>query len=120
MNHYDGGAWPSVEPGELRHLIEIQDRSTTSDSFGQPQQIWGTVSTCMAGINIVTMREAFGSNQLTSQSSDIWTARWTPVSIQPGMRIVFRGETFLVQAINNVDKRNVLLHILCLQINAGS
>lgn len=112
--------WPSIEPGTLRHPIQIQAQTSTQDSFGQPVPTWNTVRTCYGGINLVSMKKAFGANQLTSQSTDIWTVRWSPTPIQPGMQIMFGSSTYRVQAVGNPEKRNIILHILCLELNATS
>lgn len=112
--------WLSIEPGALKHQITINQQSATQDSFGQPVITWNAVRTCWGGINLVGMREVFSANQLTSQSTDVWTVRWTSTLIQPGMQIVFGSSTYRVQAVSNPGKRNIYLHILCLELNATS
>jgi head-tail adaptor len=112
--------WPSVNPAALRQPIQIQSQSSTQDAYGQPQQSWSTILSCMGGINLLSMKEAFGENQLTSSSTDIWTLRWCGVEIQPGMQLLFGTKIFRIQAVNNVAERNVILHLLCLSLNEGS
>jgi SPP1 family predicted phage head-tail adaptor len=119
-NGVQADQWPSIEPGALKHQITFNQQSSTQDSFGQPVPTWTQIRTCWGGINLVGMREAFGNNQLTSQSTDIWTVRWTSTVIQPGMQIVFGSSTYRVQAVSNPGKRNIYLHILCLELNATS
>ncbi len=110
--------WPAISPGQLRHLVAINSQSSTQDSFGQPALTWTTVRTTYGGLNIVSMRESFGEGQLTAQESDIWTVRWSPVSIEPGMQLVFGGATWRIQVVSDVLRRNLILHLLCLQLNA--
>jgi head-tail adaptor len=112
--------WPLIDPGDLRHLVQINKQSATQDSFGQPVLSWTTFRTPMAGLNLLSLKEAFGDGQLTAQESDIWTMRWTPDEVQPGMQLVFGANAYEIQAVNNVMRRNVLLHLLCLQLNAQS
>jgi head-tail adaptor len=112
--------WPSINIGDLRHVITINQQSSTQDSVGQPVLTWSAVRTCYAGFNLISMMEAFGNNQLTSESSDVWTMRWTGTEIKPRMQIVFGSSTYRVQAINNPGKRNILLHVLCLDLNTAS
>ena len=110
-------SWPQIDSGKLRHQIQIQAQSSTQDSFGQPAQTWSTIRTTWGGLNIVSMREVFGSGQLTAQETDVWTVRYSPTEIQPGMQILFGGKVWKVQVISNVEQRNVLLHLLCIEIN---
>lgn len=112
--------WPSINPGMLRHQIAIQAQSSAQDSVGQSLLTWNTVRTTNGGLNVVTMKEAFGEGQLTAQETDIWTVRWSSVPILPGMQIVFGGQTWKVQVPNNVARRNVVVHMLCLLLNGAS
>jgi SPP1 family predicted phage head-tail adaptor len=113
--------WQSIEPGALRHQINIQEQSTTQDSYGQPLITWTTIRTCYAGINLVSMKEVFSAGQLNAQSTDVWTMRWTPSPIvQPGMLIVFGASTYRVQVVSNPGKRRMYLHVLALELNATS
>lgn len=112
--------YPSIEPGLLRHSIAIQAQSSTQDSVGQPILTWSTVRATNGGLNVVSLKEAFGEGQLTAQETDIWTVRWTPVPILPGMQIVFSGQAWKVQVVNNVARRNVVVHLLCLLLNGAS
>jgi head-tail adaptor len=112
--------WLSIDPGQLRHQITVQAQSTTQDSVGQPMLTWTAVRTCSGGLNIVSMRQAFGEGQLTAQESDIWTVRWTATEIKPGMQLTFGGNVWKVQVVSNVLRRNLIVHLLCLQLNAQS
>ena len=111
---------PAVNIGALRHQIQIQQQSGAADTFGQPALTWTTVRTPWGGLNVVSMREAFGEGQLTAQETDIWTVRWTSVPIQPGMQVIFNGQAWRIQVVNDVAKRHVVLHLLCLLLNASS
>jgi head-tail adaptor len=112
--------WPAINVGSLRHLIQLQQQSSTQDSVGQPVLTWTTVRTSYGGLNLVSMKEAFGEGQLTAQETDIWTLRWTPTEILPGMQLVFGSNTYIVQMVSNVMRRNLIVHLLCLQLNGKS
>jgi head-tail adaptor len=114
-----GNPWPAIDPGKFRHQVQINSQSSTQDSVGQPVLTWNLVRATSAGLNLVSMREAFGEGQLTAQESDIWTMRWS-AGIQPGMQLVFGSNIYKIQAVNDVMRRRVVLHLLCLQLNAGS
>lgn len=109
--------WPSLNPGTLRHRVQLQQESTLPDSFGQPQSTWTTVLTTWARVEAISMREMFQSNQLVSQISHAITMRYqSTVPVAPGMRIVFGNHTYKVQAINNIEERNIILRVLALEI----
>lgn len=112
--------WLSIDPSQLKHKVVINVQSSTQDSFGQPVLTWTPVRTSWGGLNIITMKEAFGEGQLTAQETDIWTVRWSAIEIQPGMQLTFAGLTWKVQVVSNVLRRNLIVHLLCLQLNAGS
>lgn len=114
--------WLSLEPGDLRHQVTINEQSSSRDAYGQPVTTGSStpIRTTWAGINLVSMREVFGNDQLTSQSTDIWTVRWTPTVIKPGMQIIFGSSIYRIQAVSNPGKRNIYLHLLCLELNATS
>lgn len=111
--------WPALNPAQLRHQIHVQSQTTAPGAIGQVQQTWTTVLTVNGGINMLLMREVFGAEQLTSQVSDLWTIRYA-AGIAPGMRIVFGTRIFRIQAVHDEQKRGVLLHLLCLELNNPS
>ena len=112
--------WPAINVGSLRHQVQIKSQSSTQDSVGQPVLTWNLVRATSAGLNLVSMKEAFGEGQLTAQETDIWTLRWTSTEILPGMQLVFGANTYIVQMVSNVMRRNLIVHLLCLQLNAKS
>lgn len=109
--------WPSLEPGDLRHVIQIQQRTTAPDPFGQPQPTWTTVLNTWSKIETLTLRELYQSGQFTSQVTHTITLRFPAVTISPGMRAVFAGHTYIVQAANNLEQRNTVLQLLVLELN---
>lgn len=111
--------WPSLEPGQLRHQIQIQQQSSSQDSSGQLLETWTTVRTSWASIQSITLKEAFQSDQLTSQVTHTITLRWpSGVSVQAGMRVVYGSHTYKIQAVNNIDERDVILRLLVMELNA--
>ena len=114
-----------INAGELIHLIQIQAPSSTRDSFGQPISTWDVILSTHVKIentNSRTFRESFAANALASQSTDVITMRWPGVAInlKPGMRVVFGDNYYLVQAVDNVQRRNRKVVLACLAINEDS
>ena len=111
--------WPSLEPGKLRHRVQIQQQSATPDAYGQPQLTWTTILTTWSQIQVVTQRELYQSGALTSQVTHTITMRWPSVSISAGMRVVFGSHIYQIQAPNNIEERNVILKLMCLEPNGA-
>jgi SPP1 family predicted phage head-tail adaptor len=112
--------WPVVDAGDLRHQVQIQSRSTSDDSFGQPQATWSTVRAAYASIVNITSREIYQAGMLTSQLTHMITVRWSPTVVAPGMRVLFGSRVFQVQACVNVLEMNALVKMLCLELSATS
>jgi hypothetical protein len=117
----------SIEPGDLRHSITIQaQNSAERDPAGQPiPGDWTTILTTMASIESTTSasyKQQFQNNALAAQSTDLITIRWpgTSVTVAPGQRVVFGNDTFLIQAVDNVLRRNRKLRLACLIIDSNS
>lgn len=108
----------AIPSGAMRHEIQIQQQTSAKDSFGQPQPTWSTVLTVMAAIATLSQREVYAL-QLAAQVTHRITVRWpgTSIGIAGGMRILFGGRVFLIQTPDNVQERNRVLHLMCLEIN---
>jgi SPP1 family predicted phage head-tail adaptor len=110
--------WLGINPGELRHRVQIQVGTSTPDSMGQKKVTWSTVWTCWAGIRSLTQREVDQQNQVTAQSSHMVTVRYTnQATFQAGMRVLFGSQTYLIQGVSNPDQRNRLLLLQVLELN---
>ncbi len=114
-----------INPGELRHKIQIQKTPAGRDTAGQPIATWDVVLTTFAsidGTNSRTFRDSFSNNALASQSTDTIAIRWpgAAIEIRPGMRVVFGDNTFLIQAVDNVQRRNRKVVLACIGISEDS
>ena len=108
--------WLSIEPGRLRHQIQIQSVSSTNDGFGQPPQTWSTIDSSWAEVKTITERELYQSGELSSQLTHSIAMRWKATVVKAGMRILFGTQKFHVQAVVNVDERSTIRKFLCLEL----
>src|ERR1035441_8312354 len=111
-----------LQPGVLRHSITIQSASSTRDAAGQPVNAWNQVLATRARIENAgggSYKESFSNNSFSSQSTDLVTIRWpgAAIDIKPGMRIVFGDNRYLIQAVDNILRRNRVLRLACLVID---
>ena len=114
-----------IDAGSLRHLVQIQAPTATRDAVGQPMSAWATVLTARARIentNSRTFKESFSGNALAAQSTDVLTIRYpgSAIDLVPGMRVIFEDNTYLVQGVDNVLRRNRKIVLACLVIDGDS
>ena len=114
-----------IQAGELRHAIQVLEVSATRDAAGQPISTWTSVLSTRAKIESTSGRsykESFAGNALASQSTDLITIRWPGpgITLKPGMRVTFGDNTFLVQAVDNVLRRDRVVRLACLVIDGDS
>ena len=109
--------WPRLNPSDLRHTVQIQSQSTDTDSFGQPLQTWTTILTARVSIEAIKQAELYQAGQLTSQVTHLITLRWPAVNITAGMRALYGSHIYKIQAVINVEERNIVLKLLVLEIN---
>lgn len=109
----------AIPAGALRHQIRIQKPVGTQDAFGQ--EITSdpvTVLTCFAAIQTISMREQFQEG-FVSQVIHKVTIRFPghTIPITASMQVVRGRSLYLVQAVENVQQRNRVLHMTCLEID---
>lgn len=112
--------------GELIHKITIQAPDTADpDAYGQAGTTWKDVLTTRAKIEdtgSASYKDAFAQNALAAQSTDLITIRWpgASITIEPGQRVIFGGNIFLIQAVDNVLHRNRKLRLATLMVDETS
>jgi head-tail adaptor len=114
-----------INPGDLRHSVEIQKAPGGRDAAGQVVDAWVPVLTAYAAIEGTgsrAYRELFANNALASQSTDAITIRWPgeAIEIRPGMRVVFGANKYLIQAVDNVQHRDRKVALACMMISETS
>jgi head-tail adaptor len=117
----------AISPGELRHVVQIQASAMVATARGQAVNAssWTTVLTTYAkieGTSSRTFRESFSNNSLVSQATDVITIRWpgAAIDIKTGMRVIFGDATYLIQAVDNVLRRNRKVVLACVQVSSAS
>jgi SPP1 family predicted phage head-tail adaptor len=110
--------WIGINPGELRHRVQLQLGTSTQDAVGQKKKSWTTVWTCWAGIRSLTQREIAQQHQVTAQSTHEIKMRYTnQVSVMAGMRFLFGSQVYMIQGVSNPDQRNLVLLNQVQQLN---
>ena len=117
MRHFNDPL--TLNPGELRHTVQVQQQGTEQTATGAPVDAWSTVLTAVAAIATLSSREVYQASQFTAEVSHVITIRWpgSSVTIQGGQRVVFGSRFFKLQTVENVLERNRVLRLHCLEIN---
>lgn len=116
----------AINPGELRHQITIQSQSTTRDpATGEPSSTWNDVLATRASIATVSSLERYqrgSAGEFVAQVSHLVKIRWPGASygLAGGMRVMFGMRTFVIQTVENVEERNRIVNLACLEVNGSS
>jgi SPP1 family predicted phage head-tail adaptor len=111
----------AIDAGRLRHPIQIQSLLQTQSATGALTDSWQTVHQTMAAIDTMSSREVWSASQFTEEVTHVVTIRWpgSTISIQGGQQILFGPRTFKLQTVENVQERNRVLILHCLEINGA-
>jgi SPP1 family predicted phage head-tail adaptor len=105
--------WPSLDPGNLNHRVQIQQQ--LKDAYGNVATT-KTVLRCWA--NIVTIKLTETTKDLVSEVTHTVSIRFRrDTGIAPGMFVIYRAHSYRIQAIENVDERDIILKLRCLALN---
>ena len=98
--------------GALRHQVTIQERSTTQDEWGTPEDTWTDVVTVWASIQGLRGDESARAQQIGSQATSKIVIRYY-AGITTSNRIKFGDRYFDIEHIDNVLEKNETLVMMC-------
>lgn len=104
--------WLGINPGLLRHRVEIQEANETQDNSGFPVPSWPAVFTNVkAFVEPLSGTELFEARQLHAEVTHRITARYL-AGITPKHRIQWGTRVFDILAVLNLEERSLLLEIM--------
>lgn len=101
-----------MQAGKLRKRIEIQRRSTTRDSYGQPTTAWETLATTQAEIEPMSGRELVAAMAVQSEVTHTVTIRYRP-GINATLRIKYADRLFNIHSVIDESERHRMLTLMC-------
>ncbi len=118
----------AIEPGELRQAIQIQVQTTAQDTLGGQIEDWATFLTTRAAIYTGAAvpdirskqpRENYQDGQFSSEITHVMKIRWpgSAVILLGGQRVLYRTRIFVLQNIENIQERDRILLLYCIEIN---
>jgi len=93
-----------MRAGQLRHRITLQQKTTSLFNYGATTETWAALDTVWAGIEALTGREFFSSQQTVAQADYRITLRYRS-GITSAMRAVEGTRTFDIQTVLDPDGR---------------
>lgn len=113
-----------MKAGDLRKRIEIQQRSSAQDEYGQQLTSWATLLTSWAQIEPVSGAQLDRARSIYNETSHRVTLRWraqlNDIKQVGSYRVLYAGRVFDVGASMNQDERNRTVVLLCAEgINQG-
>ena len=106
-----------VRAGLLRHRVVIQTLSTAKDAIGGDAETWTRLATVWAEVKPLSAREALEAQRMTSTASHFITVRYRD-DLAPNMRVVWRGRTFEISQVENLDGRDEAIRLWCSEVQA--
>lgn len=105
-----------VDAGKLRTRVEIQNRTTARDGYGDALETWGTAATVWAEVVPLSGRELWAAQQAQADVTTRVRIRYrSDVTVTPRTRLRIGTRILNVQAAVDVDGRNRLLELLCVE-----
>jgi len=101
--------------GKLRNRIKIQEATEARDDIGGITFTWRVVATRWGSIEPLAGREYFYANQTKAGVSHLVTIRYFQW-LTPSHRLVFNRRIFYIDRILNVDEKNWLMKVSCLEV----
>lgn len=105
------GSKTQLNAAELKHRIEFQKTTQTSDGAGGWTESWTTIATVWAKIEPVKSYERFIAMQTETYTTHKITCRYN-ANITTAKRALFNGRLFDVTGVINVEEDNSVLHIM--------
>lgn len=103
-----------MRSGTLRHLVEVQRVSVTTDTHGDQVKTWTTLVTAWASIEPLSGREFLQASQVMADVTALIKLRGRPdVVVTPKDRVVFGARIFDIRHIVDWQGRGVEWHLLC-------
>lgn len=103
-----------MRAGLLRKQVVIQQPSATQNTRGEEIPSWATFLTVRAAIEPLNGRELLAAQSIESQVTTKITIRYQS-GITPDMRIKYGSRYFDIQAIQNIEERNRMIEMQCIE-----
>jgi SPP1 family predicted phage head-tail adaptor len=104
-----------MQAGKLKRRLTLESASTTPDGFGQPSETaWTFVLRTWGEIRTISGKEVYALGAgFTSKVTHKITIRFPAIAVSAGMRVSYKGRTFLVVVVSDPDEDRRQLDLVC-------
>lgn len=92
-----------LDPGMLRHRIQIQKLVETGDGAGGFEDIWQEIAECSARIEPLSVKQSFIADQADERATHRITIRFRD-GVESGQRCVFENRFFRIVTVQDPDE----------------
>lgn len=103
---------------ELKHRITLQTFLATVNDNGFEVEAWVDFKTVWAGVTNLHGREYFEAAAVKAENTVKFTIRYVP-SIEPTMRILFKGKQYNITSIDNIKYANKFIEIKAMEVESS-
>lgn len=102
--------------GKYNRKIQIVQLVETKDADGFPIEDTKVVLNAYASVKTTRGYLLIKNNSDFEKAFTNFTIRYPKVEITKEMRVIFRGKTYTIEYINDVDEDNVELELQCKEV----
>lgn len=110
----------SVRAGTLRHRVTIQQQATTRNDYGEKANTWTDLATVNASVRPMYGREFIEARIAQSEITHKVVMRYYPDITAKRHRLVHDSRVLNIESLMNIEERNVLLEILCVETDIAT
>lgn len=104
-----------VTAGQLKHRVRLERPAAGFDALGQPTDGWSLVATVWADVRLPTGLAAVKADADVSQVKASIRIRMRR-DVQPGWRVVYRSQSFVIEAVLPDEQGLASVDLVCKQI----
>lgn len=106
-----------MDVGKLRHRVRLQRPGGSKDAFAGRVTSWTDVAVVWACVEPLTGRDAVIAAQRQASTSHKVTVRYSlsTAVIAADWRVLYDGRVLVVDNIINVEERNEVLELFCIE-----
>lgn len=105
-----------MNAGKYNRIINIVQDVNTKDAYGCPITTTKTVLKAYASVKTTRGYLLIKNNSDFEKAYTNFTIRFPKVKITREMKVIFRGKTYTIEYLNNVDEANIELELQCKEV----
>lgn len=105
-----------MNAGKYNRIINIVQDVNTKDAYGCPITTTETVLKAYASVKTTRGYLLIKNNSDFEKAYTNFTIRFPKTEITREMKVIFRGKTYTIEYLNNVDEANIELELQCKEV----